>query len=70
MELETLAGYLVALAVPVWLLVEGVAVSRRSLKQTQDRVELRKVSGKRASGAPATITHARAMQVADAGKTV
>lgn len=39
MEPETLIGYLVALAVPLWLLVEGALVSRRSRKQPTKRPE-------------------------------
>jgi hypothetical protein len=39
MALETVFGYLVALALPLWLVVEGIKHMERSPKQPQERVE-------------------------------
>jgi len=56
MEPETLIGYLVALAVPLWLLVEGALVSRRSPRQPAKRPALGKLSGKPSPRAPVAAT--------------
>jgi predicted permease len=69
MELETMIGYLVALAVPLWLVVEGAMLSQWSPKQPAKRLELGKLSGKPASGAPITATRAHAMRLAHPRKT-
>jgi hypothetical protein len=69
MELETAIGYLVALALPLWLLVEQVMHWQWSSKEPAKRFELGKLSGKPASGAPATATRRHAMRVADQRKT-
>ena len=53
MELETMIGFLVALALPLWLLVEQVMHWQGSSKQPVKRFELGKLSGKPASGASA-----------------
>ena len=52
MEPETLIGYLLAFAVPLWLLAEGVMVSRRSPRQSARRLEPGRPSRKPASRAP------------------
>jgi hypothetical protein len=39
MELETAIGYLVALAVPLWLVIEQAMCWRKSAKQAQKEVE-------------------------------
>jgi hypothetical protein len=44
MELETMIGYLVALALPLWLLVEQVMHWQRSPKQPAKRFQLGKLS--------------------------
>lgn len=49
MELETVMGYLVALALPLWLLVEQVMHWQWSSKQPAKRFKLGKLSGKPAS---------------------
>jgi predicted permease len=49
MELETMIGYLVALAVPLWLVVEGAMLSQWSPKQPAKRLERSKLSSKPAS---------------------
>jgi len=64
MEPETLIGYLVALAVPLWLLVEGAILSQRSSKHPAKRLELGRLPGKPASGASVTTTRPRAIRVA------
>lgn len=69
MELETVMGYLVALALPLWLLVEQVMHWQWSPKQPAKRFELGKLSGKPASGASVTATRARAMRLAHPRKT-
>jgi hypothetical protein len=69
MEPETLIGYLVALAVPLWLMVEGAIVSERSSKQPAKRLELGKLSRKPASAASAATTRPREMRVADGRRT-
>lgn len=69
MELETVIGYLVALALPLWLLVEQVMHWQWSPKQPARRFELGKLSGKPASGASVTATHAHAMRLAHPRKT-
>jgi len=69
MELETVTGYLVALALPLWLLVEQVMHWQWSSKQPAKRFELGKLSGKPASGASVTATRPHAMRVADLRKT-
>ena len=56
MEPGTLIGYLVALAVPLWLLVEGAMVLRRSPKQAEKRLKPGRLPAKPASGAPAPAT--------------
>jgi hypothetical protein len=69
MELETAMSYLVALALPLWLLVEEVIHRQRSSKQPAKRLELGKLSGKPASRAPAAAPRLRAMRVAEGRKT-
>jgi len=69
MELELAIGFLVALALPLWLLVEQVMHWQTSSKQPAKRFELGKLSRKPASGAPVTATRLRAMRVADQRKT-
>jgi hypothetical protein len=56
MELETLIGYLVALAVPLWLVVEGALLLQRSPKHAAKRLERSKLSRKPASRAPVRAT--------------
>lgn len=69
MNPETLMGYLVALAVPVWLLVEGFMVSRRSTKPAPASHEAGRPSSKPASTPAAVATRARAMRLADPRKS-
>ena len=49
MAFETVIGYLVALALPLWLVVEGIKHMERSPKQQETRVE-----ADRRSAAPVT----------------
>ena len=69
MELETVTGYLVALALPLWLLVEQVMHWQWSSKQPTTRLELGKLSPKPPSGAPVRATRAHAMRLAHPRKT-
>jgi predicted permease len=56
MELETVIGYLVTLAVPLWLVVEGAMLSQWSPKQPAKRLERSKLSSKPASRASVRAT--------------
>jgi len=56
MEPETLIGYLVAVAVPLWLLVEGALVSRRSPKRPAKQPALGRRSEKPSPRAPVAAT--------------
>jgi len=70
MELETVIGFLVALALPLWLLVEQVMHWQGSSKQSEKPLDLGKLSRKPASGARVTATRPQhAMRVADQRKT-
>ena len=64
MALESAVGYLVALALPLWLLVEQVMYWRRPEKQ----VKSARLSDVPASRAAARVTRARAMTPAHARK--
>jgi hypothetical protein len=69
MEPEMVIGYLVALALPLWLLVEQVMQWQRSSKQPAKRFQLGKLSGKPESGAAVTATRPHAMRLARPRKT-
>jgi len=70
MELETVIGFLVALGLPLWLLVEQIMPWRRASKQSEKPLEVGKLSRKPASGGPARTTRPQhAMRVADQRKT-
>jgi hypothetical protein len=69
MEPEMVIGYLVALALPPWLLVEQVMHWQRSSKQPAKRFQLGKLSGKPASGASVRATRPHAMGLAHRRKT-
>jgi hypothetical protein len=56
MELETVIGYLVALAVPLWLTAEGIKVSQRSSKQPEKQLKVERLPRKPAPRSPATAT--------------
>jgi hypothetical protein len=64
MELGIAIGYLVALALPLWLVVEQVMHWQRSSKQPARRFESGKLSGRPASGGPVTATRPHVMRVA------
>ena len=68
MDLETAIGYLVALAVPLWLLVEQSMYSGRSAKQARKQVEPGRLPGKPASSPVAKATRAPAMRLANSRK--
>jgi hypothetical protein len=69
MELETAIGYLVALAVPVWLLVEQGMSWRRSARRAGKQVEPGRLSGKPASSPVAKAPPVPAMRLANPRKT-
>jgi hypothetical protein len=64
MELETAIGYLVALAVPLWLVIEQAMCWRKSAKQAQKQVEPGRLSGKPASSPTVKAARAPAMKLA------
>ncbi len=53
MALETVIGYVVALALPLWLVVEGIKHMERSPKQSDTRVEMEHRSAAPMTGATA-----------------
>ncbi len=53
MALETVIGYLVALALPLWLVVEGIKHMERTPKQPEARVEADRRSAAPVTGATA-----------------
>jgi hypothetical protein len=69
MDLETAIGYLVALAVPLWLLVEQGFCSRRSANQVAKQAEPGRVSVKPASSLPVKDARAPAMRLVQPRKT-
>ena len=69
MELATWIGYLLALAVPLWLLVEGIMVSQSSPKQPSRRVERSRLSGRRAPHASTAAPGPSALRIAESRKT-
>jgi hypothetical protein len=69
MELETAIGYLMALAVPLWLLVEQGMCWRRPAKQIEKQVEPGRLSGKLSSSPPVKATRVPAMRLATPRKT-
>jgi len=69
MELEAVIGFLVALALPLWLVAEQVMHWQGSSKQSEKPLELGELSRKPASGARVTATRPHAMRVANQRKT-
>jgi hypothetical protein len=63
MELEAMVEYLVALALPIWLLVELVTHPRRS-KQPEKSLEPHWLRGGSISRASSTASRARATKLA------
>jgi hypothetical protein len=68
MDLETAVGYLAALAVPLWLLVEQAVSWRRSAKQVETRVEHDLLSTTPVSSPPVKPGRAPAMRLAQQRK--
>jgi hypothetical protein len=54
MTLETAIGYLVAFAVPLWLLIEAALIDRRSRTQSEHKAESGRASSRPSApgGAP------------------
>lgn len=69
MELETVIGYLVALAVPLWLLVEQAVSWRRSAGQVQKQAHADRLPGKPASSPAVKGGRVAAMRLAAPRKT-
>ena len=69
MELKTAIGYLLALAVPLWLLAEQVIYWGRSAKRASKQVEPSRLLGKLASHRPARVMRAPAMRLGHPRKT-
>jgi hypothetical protein len=69
MELKTVIGYLLALAVPLWLLVEQGMYWRRSAKRAGKRTEPGRLAGKLASHPPARATRAPAVRLGHPRRT-
>jgi hypothetical protein len=69
MELETAIGYMVALAVPLWLLVEQGMSWRRSARRAAKEVEPGRLSRRPASGSLAKAPRVPAMRLANPRKT-
>jgi hypothetical protein len=69
MDLETAIGYLAALAVPLWLLVEQAVCWRRSANQIDKRAEPARLTSKPASSPPMKAGRAPAMKLAHPRKT-
>ena len=69
MELETAIGFLVALAAPLWLVVEQGMCWRRSAKRAEKQVEPGRLPGKLAARQPVRATRAPALRLAHPRKT-
>jgi hypothetical protein len=69
MDLETAIGYLAALAVPLWLLVEQAVCWLRAANQVEKRAEPDRLTSKPASSRPVKAGRARAMSLAQPRKT-
>jgi hypothetical protein len=68
MDMETAIGYLVALAVPLWLLVEQAVSWRRSAKQAEKWLEPNRLP-KAVSSPPVKAGRAPAMRLYHPRKT-
>ena len=69
MDLETAIGYLAALAVPLWLVVEQVVSWWRAANQLEKRPEPERLTSKPASSRPVKAGRAPAMSLAQPRKT-
>jgi hypothetical protein len=69
MDVETAIGFLAALAVPLWLLVEQVVSWRRSAKQVEKRLEPDRLSTKPVSSPSVKAGRAPAMRLAHPRKS-
>ena len=69
MDLETAIGYLVALAVPLWLLVEQAVSWRRPGSKIEKQTQPDRLQGKPASSPAVKGGRVPAMRLADPRKT-
>ena len=69
MDLETAIGYLVALAVPLWVLVEQAVSWRRSAGQVEKQAQADRLPGKPASSPAVKGGRVLAMRLAHPRKT-
>jgi hypothetical protein len=69
MDLETAIGYLAALAVPLWLLVEQVVSWRRPAGRVEKQTQADRLPGKPAASPAVKGGRVHAMRLADPRKT-
>ncbi len=69
MELNTAIGYLLALIVPLWLLVEQGLYSRSFAKKARRQLEPRRLSGRLSSHPPGRVASAPVMRLGHPRKT-
>ena len=69
MDLETAIGYLAALAVPLWLLVEQAVSWRRPAGQAEKRAQADQLPGKPATSPAVKGGRVPSMRLADPRKT-
>jgi hypothetical protein len=69
MDLETVIGYLAALAVPLWLLVEQAVCWWRPANPVEKRAEPARLTRKPVSSRPRKAGRAPAMSLAQPRKT-
>ncbi len=69
MELKTAIGYLLALIVPLWLLVEQGLYSRSFAKKARRQLEPRRLSGRLSSHSPGRVASTPVMRLSHPRKT-
>jgi len=69
MDLETAVGYLAALAVPLWLLVEQAVSWRRPAGPVEKQAQAGRLPGKPAASPAVKSGRVPAMRLADPRKT-
>ena len=68
MELNTAIGYLLALIVPLWLLVEQGLYWRSSAKKARRQLEPRRLSGRLSSHPPGRVASTPVMRLGSSTK--
>ena len=69
MELNTVIGYLLALIVPLWLLVEQGLYWRSPAKKARRQLEPRRLSGRLSSHPPGRVANTPVMRLGHPRKT-